>query len=159
MKNIYFLTLLLSLLGCSDSNAKMNDDLVFQCLIAPTGIIEKSYSIKLYVDGLMISEYGERKDLVGGVVLGKVFESKKKVFSMTEIKEIKNLISQIRTQDKTKNRIIYKGGWEMMLDFGGEKFQFNVPDIDSGDGKLPIAELLKWILLNSPLKISIESLS
>lgn len=133
------------------SNQTKNE-MIFNCLIYPTGNLSETYLIEVFEDGNMKTTFGEFYD-------NKNFSKIKRIetikLSDSNLQIFLNLKKEIIKGNEIKRDKIRKGGWEIIFRTDNKIYHFYYGNISNKS----LSEIIELIKKLSPVKLNIHSWS
>lgn len=153
-KSIIWVGLFLVLfIGCQyKSNASRK---IVKCTIFPTGVYYKTYLVEIYDDGKFEITFGEINANARSIIFVKKSEYKSIIIKQTDLKELRDLRKQLLFHNSFEKTTVKKGGWEIILNADGKKFNFYYGEMPN----TPFGKIVAKIIKIAPLKIDIHSWS
>ncbi len=128
-------------------------EIIFNCLIYPTGSLTDTYFIELSDDGTITTTFGtkdtDKEDFV------KIRETKTKVLSTSDINAFLNLKNEIVKMKEVKRGSVKKGGWEIIFKTNNKIYHFYYGDMNDNS----LGEIIKKIKKMSPIKVDLHGWS
>lgn len=140
----------------NDNKKVENDGLLVQLSVYPTGMIQETYTYKIYQSGKLYCLIGDRSNNSSDEIVT-IKKEKVTYLNSKELHKIKELIVEFDKQGNIIKKRTLKGGWEIVI-----KTKSNIANINLSEIKnynISLLKLFEIIKKNTPLELKIHSWS